>query len=116
MKSQSLSKLSKNNNGQNITVGYAIFLHKNELNRRKKNYIRRSASKIKLTDGLISNVKRNIKYCTPDDLVTMSRETIYKKKLDKSVNLRVEYMQQLRKCRKLQQKTPHEENEEKKDK
>ncbi|XP_037942715.1 uncharacterized protein LOC119675549 [Teleopsis dalmanni] len=73
--------LNKPKNFKKMSIGYCLFMHKLELNCRKKDLIRRYSSKINLTNSLIRKARKNIKYCAPGVLKAMNRETRFRNKL-----------------------------------
>lgn len=74
------------------TVGYTLFLYREELRRSKVRYSRLNRTKLTLTDELITKGVKNLKQCSMDDLQAITRELLFKKKLNN----------QLRRIRKLE--------------
>lgn len=63
------------------TVGYTLYLYREELRRPEVRYTRLSKTKLTLTDELITKYIRNMKQCNKDDLQAISREIQFKKTL-----------------------------------
>lgn len=63
------------------SVSYTLFLYRLELKRPQMHYKRLNKTKLTLTDGLITKSFRNLKNCSADDLVAISREIVFKRKL-----------------------------------
>ncbi|XP_030372373.1 uncharacterized protein LOC115622547 [Scaptodrosophila lebanonensis] len=63
------------------TVSYHLFMYRSELARRNARQLRLSATKIEITEELISRTVRNIKTCSVDDLKAVNRELLFKRKL-----------------------------------
>ncbi|XP_013115817.2 uncharacterized protein LOC106093311 [Stomoxys calcitrans] len=63
------------------SVNYALFLHREELRKRRASASRVSRTKLLLTHELISKTLKNIDKCSPMDLLILGRETIFKKNL-----------------------------------
>ncbi|XP_030566947.1 uncharacterized protein LOC115766989 [Drosophila novamexicana] len=70
------------------TAAYALYLHREELRRRKAHSARASATKIQLTSELIARTKQNIRVCSFEDLEILARETIFKKSLQRHLHYR----------------------------
>ncbi|XP_016939844.4 uncharacterized protein [Drosophila suzukii] len=70
------------------TAAYAMFMHREELRRRKIHVTRASATKIHLTSELIARTKQNIRQCSFEDLEILARETLFKKNLQRHLYYR----------------------------
>lgn len=70
------------------STAYALYLHREELRRRKLHSVRSSATKIQLTNELIARTKQNIRECSDEDLEILARETIFKKSLQRHLHYR----------------------------
>ncbi|XP_020816436.1 uncharacterized protein LOC110190366 [Drosophila serrata] len=70
------------------TAAYAMFLHREELRRRKVHVSRVSVTKIHLTSELIAKTKQNIRQCSFEDLEILARETLFKKNLQRHLHYR----------------------------
>lgn len=84
------------------TAAYAMFLHREELRRRKINGSRVSVTKIHLTSELIAKTKQNIRQCSFEDLEILARETLFKKNLQRHLHYRKMQFQQWMMNRKKQ--------------
>ncbi|XP_030373398.1 uncharacterized protein LOC115623267 [Scaptodrosophila lebanonensis] len=73
---------------QSPTAAYALYLHREELRRRKIHSARTSMTKIQLTNELISKTKQNISICSNEDLQILARETLFKKNLQRHLHYR----------------------------
>ncbi|XP_075163828.1 uncharacterized protein LOC142236499 [Haematobia irritans] len=69
------------------SINYALYLHCEELRKRRTNSSRVSRTKLLLTHELISKTVKNIEGCTAHDLLVLSRETIFKKNLQRQMML-----------------------------
>ncbi|XP_017028402.1 uncharacterized protein [Drosophila kikkawai] len=76
------------------TAAYAMFLHREELRRRKVHVSRVSVTKIHLTSELIAKTKQNIRQCSFEDLEILARETLFKKSLQRHLHYRKMQFQQ----------------------
>ncbi|KAH8376060.1 hypothetical protein KR009_000493 [Drosophila setifemur] len=76
------------------TSAYALFLHREELSRKKIHPSRVSATKIHLTGELIARTKQNIRQCSSEDLEILARETVFRKNLQRHLHYRRMAMQQ----------------------
>ncbi|EDV50953.1 uncharacterized protein LOC6543950 [Drosophila erecta] len=85
------------------TAAYAMFLHREELRRRKVHVSRVSATKIHLTSELIAQTKQNIRQCSFEDLEILARETLFKKSLQRHLYYRRMHIHKLMLSRKKQQ-------------
>lgn len=74
----------------NSDISFMLYLHREELRKRKPNFMRKACIKLQLTDQLITKTARNADKCSADDLDNMSRETIFKNKLRRHI-ARVKY-------------------------
>ncbi|XP_017863813.1 PREDICTED: uncharacterized protein LOC108614279 [Drosophila arizonae] len=70
------------------STAYALYLHREELRRRKLHSVRTSATKIQLTNELIARTKQNIRECSDEDLEILARETVFKKSLQRHLHYR----------------------------
>ncbi|XP_017014257.1 uncharacterized protein [Drosophila takahashii] len=70
------------------TAAYAMFMHREELRRRKIHVTRVSTTKIHLTSELIARTKQNIRECSFEDLEILARETLFKKNLQRHLYYR----------------------------
>ncbi|XP_046808709.1 uncharacterized protein LOC111687570 [Lucilia cuprina] len=77
-----------------LGVSYMLYLHREELRKRKSSCMRISRTKFQLTHELITKTVKNIHKCSPDDLQILSRETIFKKNLRRQI-ARMKYHQLL---------------------
>ena len=68
------------------SVGYTLFLYRQEVSRTKKNYKRLNQTKISLTDDLTSKGVKNLKECSMEDLQAITRELKYKQKLKRNLH------------------------------
>lgn len=76
------------------TAAYALYLHREELRRRKAPHSARSSmTKIQLTNELIARTKQNINACSFEDLEILARETLFKKNLQRHLHYRRMAMQ-----------------------
>ncbi|XP_043650397.1 uncharacterized protein LOC122618213 [Drosophila teissieri] len=85
------------------TAAYAMFMHREELRRRKIQVSRVSATKIHLTSELIARTKQNIRQCSFEDLEILARETLFKKNLQRHLYYRRMHIHQLMLSKKKQQ-------------
>ncbi|XP_043951233.1 uncharacterized protein LOC108035047 [Drosophila biarmipes] len=85
------------------TAAYAMFMHREELRRRKVHVTRASATKIHLTRELIERTKQNIRQCSFEDLEILARETLFKKNLQRHLYYRRMQIHQWMLNRKKQQ-------------
>ncbi|XP_017839998.1 uncharacterized protein LOC108597890 [Drosophila busckii] len=95
---------SKSNSSSATTAAYALYLHREELRRRKAHSARASVTKIHLTSELIAKTKQNILNCSSEDLQILARETIFKKSLQRHLHYRrmqLQHWLQAKKQRKL---------------
>lgn len=76
------------------TAAYAMFMHREELRRRKIHSSRASVTKIHLTSELIARTKQNIRQCSFEDLEILARETLFKKSLQRHLHYRRMQMHQ----------------------
>lgn len=67
------------------SFSYALYLHREELRKRKISATRISRTKLLLTHELITKTVMNINKCSPDDLQMLSRETVFKKNLHRHI-------------------------------
>ncbi|XP_017053217.1 uncharacterized protein LOC108096267 [Drosophila ficusphila] len=104
---------SKHNPSQNSvgsspkspTAAYAMFMHREELRRKKVHASRASATKLHLTSELIARTKLNIRQCSNEDLEILARETLFKKNLQRHLHYRrMQIHQWLMNKKKLQAK------------
>ncbi|KAH8316896.1 hypothetical protein KR067_010112 [Drosophila pandora] len=70
------------------SVAYALFLHRQELQRREAVYVHVSRTKIQLTKKLIAEQKQRLSSCSPEELEILSRETQFKRQLQQKVKHR----------------------------
>lgn len=63
------------------SISYTLFLYREQLKRGKASMRHLNRTKISLTDKLISKSVRNLEQCTTEDLRTINRELLFKKKL-----------------------------------
>ncbi|XP_016983625.1 uncharacterized protein LOC108047784 [Drosophila rhopaloa] len=95
-KNKEVKENSKQNPSQNLvesqkkspTAAYAMFMHREELRRRKIHVSRVSATKIHLTSELIAKTKKNIRQCSFEDLEILARETLFRKNLQRHLYYR----------------------------
>ncbi|XP_073841190.1 uncharacterized protein [Musca autumnalis] len=76
------------------SVTYTLFLYREELQRREVRHLNLNKTKFLLTDELISNGVRNLKDCSKSDLRAISRELMFKKKLQRNIR-RIHKLQKL---------------------
>ncbi|XP_061386734.1 uncharacterized protein LOC133321668 [Musca vetustissima] len=67
------------------SVTYTLFLYREELQRREARHLRLNKTKFVLTDELISKSVRNLHECSRSDLRAISRELMFKKKLQRNI-------------------------------
>ncbi|XP_060652725.1 uncharacterized protein LOC132789011 [Drosophila nasuta] len=72
---------------------YVLYLHREEIRRRKTHSARASMTKIQLTSELIARTKQNISRCSYEDLEILARETLFKKNLQRHLHYRRMQMQ-----------------------
>uniref|UniRef100_A0A1I8MND1 SERTA domain-containing protein n=1 Tax=Musca domestica TaxID=7370 RepID=A0A1I8MND1_MUSDO len=60
------------------TVGYTLYLYREELRRPQARYTRLNKTKLTLTDNLINKCARNLKQCSREDLQAITREIQFK--------------------------------------
>lgn len=94
---------SQNSPPKSPTAAYAMFLHREELRRRKLHVSRVSVTKIHLTSELIAQTKQNIRQCSFEDLEILARETLFKKNLQRNLYYRRMHIHQLMISKKKQQ-------------
>lgn len=70
---------------QEPPISYILYLHREELRKRKASCMRISRTKFQLTHELITKTVKNIHKCSADDLQILSRETIFKKNLRRQI-------------------------------
>ncbi|KAH8295719.1 hypothetical protein KR018_005796 [Drosophila ironensis] len=70
------------------TVAYALFLHRQELQRRQMLYVQVSRTKIQLTKELIAEQRQRMSSCSSEDLEILSRETQFKRQLQQKLKHR----------------------------
>lgn len=63
------------------SVGYHLYLYREQLSRRKVEYIRLSKAKYFITETLLAKTVRNLKGCSIDDLKTVNNQIVFKHKL-----------------------------------
>lgn len=63
------------------SVGYHLYLYREQLSRRKVEYIRLSKAKYFITETLLAETVRNLKGCSVDDLRTVNNQIVFKHKL-----------------------------------
>lgn len=63
------------------SINYALYLHREELRKRRISKARVSRTKFLLTHELINKTVRNINNCTAEDLQYLNRQAIFKKNL-----------------------------------
>ncbi|EDV95594.1 uncharacterized protein LOC6557918 [Drosophila grimshawi] len=78
-------------------TGYALFLHRAELQRRCTHFAKVSQTKIQLTGQLIARVKQRMATCSYEDLQIMVREQEFKRRLEKKLKHRAKQLQILQK-------------------
>ncbi|KAM8710247.1 hypothetical protein ACLKA7_016960 [Drosophila subpalustris] len=69
-------------------TAYALFLHRAELQRRRKQFARVSQTKIHLTGQLINKLKQRLHNCTYEDLQILVRESKFKQLLEQNLQHR----------------------------
>ncbi|KAH8379443.1 hypothetical protein KR009_005060 [Drosophila setifemur] len=79
------------------SVAYALFLHRQELQRRQKLFIRVSKTKLQLTKELIAEQKQRLANSSPEDLEILSRETQFKKQLQQNLKHRTKQLKAIAK-------------------
>ena len=85
------------------SVPYALFVHRQTLSITKAGSMRKAYSKLQLTEGLISNARKNALHCTPEDLLILSRESIYKNNLKRNIaRMKFHQFMQLKKLKEQQ--------------
>lgn len=63
------------------SVGYHLYLYREQLARRKVEYMRLSKAKYFITETLLAKNWRNLKGCSADDLKTVNNQIVFKHKL-----------------------------------
>ncbi|XP_060655159.1 uncharacterized protein LOC132790598 [Drosophila nasuta] len=63
------------------SVGYHLYLYREQLARRKVEYIRLSKAKYFITETLLEKTVRNLKGCSLDELKTVNNQIVFKHKL-----------------------------------
>ncbi|KAH8302742.1 hypothetical protein KR044_010367 [Drosophila immigrans] len=63
------------------SVGYHLYLYREQLARRKVEYIRLSKAKYFITETLLAKTVRNLKGCSLDELKTVNNQIMFKHKL-----------------------------------
>lgn len=76
------------------SLTYTLFLHHEELRKRRCSSMRISRTKFQLTHELITKTIKNIHKCSANDLQALSRETIFKKNLRRQI-ARMRHMQHM---------------------
>lgn len=66
---------------QGPSVGYQVFLYREQLARRKVEYIRLSKAKYFITETLLAKTVRNLQRCSIDELKTVNNQLQFKNKL-----------------------------------
>lgn len=66
-------------------ISFMLYLHREELRKRKPNFMRKACIKLQLTNELITKNARNADKCSTDDLHSISRQTIFKNKLRRQI-------------------------------
>ncbi|SPP77569.1 Hypothetical predicted protein [Drosophila guanche] len=69
-------------------TAYALFLHRQELQRRQLLYTKISRTKIQLTKELIAKQKQRLGSCSNEDLEILNRETQFKRTLQQKLKHR----------------------------
>ncbi|KAH8410706.1 hypothetical protein KR222_011232 [Zaprionus bogoriensis] len=89
------------------SVGYHLYLYREQLSRRKVEYMRLSKAKYFITETLLARTVRNLKGCSIDDLKTVNNQIVFKHKLRHQIH-------RLRKLQKLgiRNASPHMESTE----
>ncbi|XP_061395077.1 uncharacterized protein LOC133330683 [Musca vetustissima] len=90
--------MSSSSQRPRINLNYALYLHREELQRRRMSKMRVSQTKLMLTHELITNTIKNIDKCSADDLQSLSRETVFKNNLQRHIarQRHHQYLQMLR--------------------
>ena len=70
----------------NSNISLMLYLHREELRKRKPNLLRKAYMKLQLTHELITKTVRDADKCTSEDLHNINRETVYKNKLRLKIN------------------------------
>ncbi|XP_073840216.1 uncharacterized protein [Musca autumnalis] len=63
------------------SFSYALYLHREELRKRRTSSTRVSRTKFLLTHELITKTMRNINKCSAEDLENLNRQAVFKKNL-----------------------------------
>ncbi|XP_020815728.1 uncharacterized protein LOC110189853 [Drosophila serrata] len=66
---------------QKPSVGYHLYLYRQQLAQRNVEYIRLSKAKYCITDTLLSKTVRNLKGCSIDELKTVNNQIVFRHKL-----------------------------------
>lgn len=91
---------------------YILYLHREELRKRKASFMRISSTKFQLTHELITKTVQNIHKCSSDDLQILSRETIFKKNLRRQIaRMKYHQLMQMAKYHKEQNNKFHQQQQ-----
>ncbi|XP_068149035.1 uncharacterized protein [Drosophila tropicalis] len=82
------------------STAYALFLHREELRRRQRQYARVSKTKIQLTSELISLIKQRLTTCSYEDLQILNREKQFKRDLQQQLKHRYKQLKAIAKGKK----------------
>ncbi|XP_061402554.1 putative uncharacterized protein DDB_G0288537 [Musca vetustissima] len=100
------------------SFNYALFLHREELRKRRSSSSRVSRTKFLLTHELINKTVRNITKCSAEDLQNLNRQAIFKKNLyqqlvqqKQSQNVEAQRMQKQQQQQKPQQHQIHQQRQ-----
>ncbi|KAM8710253.1 hypothetical protein ACLKA7_016966 [Drosophila subpalustris] len=63
------------------SVGYHLYMYREQLARRNCEYMRLSKAKYFITETLLAKTVRNLKGCTVDELKTVNNQIVFKHKL-----------------------------------
>ncbi|KAH8286326.1 hypothetical protein KR054_007049 [Drosophila jambulina] len=66
---------------QKPSVGYHLYLYRQQLAQRNVEYIRLSKAKYCITDTLLSKTVKNLKGCSIDELKTVNNQIVFRHKL-----------------------------------
>ncbi|XP_017127146.1 uncharacterized protein LOC108145948 [Drosophila elegans] len=63
------------------SVGYHLYLYRQQLAQKKVEYMRLSKAKYIITDSLLAKTVRNLKGCSVDELKTVNHQIVFRHKL-----------------------------------
>lgn len=70
----------------NSDISCMLFLHREELRKKKPSFMSKAYTRLQLTHGLITKTVRNVAKFSRDDLDNIKREIVFKNKLRKQIS------------------------------